>query len=347
MNRAVTFVFHRRGVEPERVDPVGALRPGRRQLHVPAVANHGDHERLAPARADRVTNVPEVVGRDAVEADDHVTRLEPGRSCRRLGNDVADAPRGVGWDADHVDGGQEGDRKEEVRAGPGRDHRQALPRALSPVRVRAQRIRQVVKPAGGGSFRVRRQRRLLDCALELLQRRAGALEVALGDASLDPLDLREQARRLVQRRPEMHVHVGRRWSVHSRDLHVAAQRDRAHAVLDAVAGRLEHGGREPDVEAPRLHSDRPGREEVACLVDQDQEREARDRDQHAHATGRPLSASLRAVASASTSSSRSRAAAPSIPASVSSTVAAIPRNGSRPSRKAATATSFAALKAQG
>ena len=61
----------------------------------------------------------------------------------------------------------------------------------------------------------------------------------------------------------------------------------------------------------------------------------------------PRLASRRASASASTSSARSRAGAPSAASSVASTTSAIPRNGSRPSRNAATATSLAALKTAG
>src|SRR5581483_5087044 len=73
-----------------------------------------------------------------------------------------------------------------------------------------------------------------------------------------------------------------------------------------------------DVEAPRAHADGERRQEVPGLVDQDQEREPEDGDEDAHAG-----------------------------ASVRSTVSAMSRNEMRPARKAATATSFAALKAQG
>src|SRR5205823_4855579 len=150
-----------------------------------------------------------------------------------------------------------------------------------------------------------------------------------------------------QRRPEACVQVGRRRPVHPRDLDVASERDGAESVLDSVVRRLHERGRKADIEAPWLHADCTGGEEMACLVDHHQEAEPDNRDQDAHAVAAVLSASRRASASASKSSLSSRAGAPSTDANVSSTVSAIPRNGSRPSRKAATATSFAALNAQG
>ena len=107
--------------------------------------------------------------------------------------------------------------------------------------------------------------------------------------------------------------------------------------------------REPDVEAARPHPDRPGGEEVACLMNEDEQPEAEDRDEDVHGTRAPtaFSAWRRASASARTSSSRSAAGAPSTASSVSATTPAMSRNESRPARKAATATSFAALNAHG
>jgi hypothetical protein len=96
------------------------------------------------------------------------------------------------------------------------------------------------------------------------------VERARGDESFGALDVRQQARLLVQRRPEMHVQVGRRRPVHPGDLHVAAERDHAEAVLDPVARPLDRRGREPDVELPRPHAHSPRGEEVAHLVDQDE-----------------------------------------------------------------------------
>ena len=157
--------------------------------------------------------------------------------------------------------------------------------------------------------------------------------------------------RSLERAPEVHVDVARRRPVHPRDLHVAAERDRADAVLDPVPRRLDERRREADVEAcAGACRPRDRGEEVAGLVDEDQEREAEDGDEDVHAST-CLQRQSRAHASAL--SRRRRRPRPARPgraparrrraASVSSTTAAMPRNGSRPSRKAATATSFAAL----
>ena len=86
------------------------------------------------------------------------------------------------------------------------------------------------------------------------------------------------------------------------------------------------------------------RRRVARLVDEDQEGEAEDRDEDAHATGTPRPARRRA-SSASIRPARSRRATSA--ASARPPTSAIPRNGSLPSRKAATATSLAALKTAG
>src|SRR5262249_40694178 len=99
-----------------------------------------------------------------------------------------------------------------------------------------------------------------------------------------------------------------------------------------------------DVEPPRAHAQRARREEVPRLVDEDEQGEPEDGDGEIHQTIAVFrSASRRACASASTRSARSRAGSPFTAPSASSTVSAIPRNGSRPSRNAPTATSLAAL----
>src|SRR5207244_6280733 len=161
--------------------------------------------------------------------------------------------------------------------------------------------------------------------------------------ALDPRHLGKDLRLLLRRRPEEHVEIRRRRTVHPRDLHVAAERDRTDPVLDPLPPHLHERGREADVEPARTHPDYARDEEVSRLVQQDQNGQPDDGDGHVHAGARLLSASARAPASASTRSSRSRGGAPSTAASVSSTTSAMPRNGSRPSRNAATAISFAAL----
>src|SRR4029079_8986308 len=116
--------------------------------------------------------------------------------------------------------------------------------------------------------------------------------------------------------------------------------------------------------AARAHADPDRSEEVAGLVDEDQEREPDDGDEDVHAIWSAALCKWRAVAaerviyastfslssacrlasaSFSIRSSRVAAGVPSTTPRVSSTTSAMPRNGSRPSRKAATAISFAAL----
>src|SRR5919109_839667 len=85
---------------------------------------------------------------------------------------------------------------------------------------------------------------------------------------------REELRPLGDRPSEVHVHVRGGRTVHPGDLHVAAEGDRAEAVLDPLPVPLHERRREADVEAARIHPHRPGGEEVAGLVDEDEEAEA-------------------------------------------------------------------------
>src|SRR5262249_61185048 len=77
---------------------------------------------------------------------------------------------------------------------------------------------------------------------------------------------------------------------------------RPDAVLDSLPLPLLQRRRKAHVEALRLHADRPGRVEVAGLVNQPQEPEAEDADQNAHAVVAVRWARRRASASASISS---------------------------------------------
>jgi hypothetical protein len=61
--------------------------------------------------------------------------------------------------------------------------------------------------------------------------------------------------------------VARRRPVHARDLHVAAERDRADPVLDSPTRRLRDRGPEADVELARRHPDGTRRNEVTGFVD--------------------------------------------------------------------------------
>ena len=97
--------------------------------------------------------------------------------------------------------------------------------------------------------------------------------------------MRREPRRLVDRRAELALEVGARRLVHPRDLHVAAERDRADPVLDPFPLPLHDRGREEDVEAPGPHLHGERGEEVARLVNEDQEGEAPDGDEDVH---RPL-----------------------------------------------------------
>src|SRR5690349_3690072 len=137
--------------------------------------------------------------------------------------------------------------------------------------------------------------------------------------------------------------VSRGRPVHPRDPDEAAQRDHPDPVLDSVAPDLHERGREADVEAPRPHPHRAGDGEVTELVQEDEQDEPTEPDDPRHAAASAPSASARAARSASTRSSRSRTASVGAAASVSPTTSGMPRNGRRPARNAATATSFAAL----
>src|SRR5439155_22800593 len=145
---------------------------------------------------------------------------------------------------------------------------------------------------------------------------------------------------LVRLQPLADVARGR--PVNPRDLHVAAERERGDAVLDAVTHPLDERRPEAEVELARRHPDRPRDDEVTGLVGQDEDGEPENREARAHAGSATRSRALR---SASTSSSRSRAGEPSTRASTSSTAAAMSRKPRRPSRNARTATSLAALNA--
>src|SRR5947207_3109184 len=164
--------------------------------------------------------------------------------------------------------------------------------------------------------RERAQPRPFDGVAERRQRAPGRDDLVLLQQMLDPLHRRDELGSLLERTAEVDVDVRRRRTVHPRDLHVAAERDRADAVLDALAADLHERGREADVEAARAHLDQKRRTEVAELVDEDEQREPEDGDDQGHVTS-SLRARRLASASASTRSAISRAAAPPTEASVS------------------------------
>src|SRR5207244_8127007 len=155
--------------------------------------------------------------------------------------------------------------------------------------------------------------------LELAQPRPRGLLVARSQRGVEAIEVLAQPLHLGRR--EASTQVARRRAVHAGDLHVAAERDRADAVLHAAPPRLGERRAEAEVELPRAHPDRARDDEVPALVHEDQERQTQDRDEDAHATG----TSSLARRSASRSSSRSRAAAPSTWPRTSSTRAAMSR----------------------
>src|SRR5581483_873094 len=180
--------------------------------------------------------------------------------------------------------------------------------------------------------------RAAEARAELVQDLARRGLVVAAKRAVEPREL--GAVLVAHGRLEHRRQVTRRRPVHPRDLHVAAEREDADAVLDVPANLLHDRRPEAEVELARRHSDRARGEEVPCFVNEHQQREPDDRRYETH------TASL-ARRSASRSSSRSRAGAPSTSASTLSTSAAMSRKPMRPSRNAATATSFAALNAHG
>ena len=330
--------------------------PDRPEAYRLGVALAADDERdLAALRLlDQVRHLGHVLNLLAVDPQDAVARTQADLRCGVIRAHVVHdrrVPRlhreaeAVPAAADDEQRREEDHREEEVRPRPGKDDEHLLPRPLAPVRVGAEAVGELIEALLGAAPRHPADVDVLQRLGERRELAARAFHVALVELALDSVDRRHQLRGLFERRPEEGAQVRRRRPVHSRDLHVAAERDRADAVLDALPLDLGERRRKADVEAPRAHADRPRGEEVARLVDEDEQAQADDRDEDVHGTSAPTacSARRRASPSASMSSSRSPAGAPPTAARVSSTTPAIPRNGRRPARNAATATSFAAL----
>src|SRR4029077_13453526 len=135
--------------------------------------------------------------------------------------------------------------------------------------------------------------------------------------------------------------------VHPVDLHVAAERNAFDPVLGLAALERPEGRAEEEEKAFDPHPGRLGGDEVARLVEQDQGAEAEEDVDPAHAevSARAAPAARsRASASVAKRSSKWATGAAGISSRQRSTTAAIPVKGMRPSRKAATATSSAALR---
>src|SRR6185436_2191182 len=140
------------------------------------------------------------------------------------------------------------------------------------------------------------------------------------------------------------------FGVHAADLHVAPRRDRGDPVLGLASFDRDELRSEEEEKLLDPHPCRLCGEEVSGLVEDDQQREAEE-DQHPVHTfaNPPTASSVRARASASTSKRSSKwvGCTAGIAASTRSIASGMAANPILPSRKAATATSSAALSTQG
>ena len=314
--------------DPDHVHAAARLRTQRAENDALAVAP--DDQPEWPAL--RGTNVRgDVVGlhRLARDPQDAVARADVRGRGRAALDDPPDDVR-VLVRGDHEEAGKEDDREDEVDCRAGEDRRQPAPRGLPPVRVRCQRPLELLPHACLAEHRLQ-LRQVCTCGLVVLTL----------DRVVEARELRAVS--LTVLRAQRRRQVARRRAVHAGDLDVTAERDRADPVFDTAARGLRDRGSEAEVELARRHPDGARGEEVAGLVDHHEECKPDDPDDYAHTR----STASRARESASRSSSRSRAGEPSVRSRASSTDAAMSRNPIRPSRNAATATSFAALNAQG
>ena len=206
----------------------------------------------------------------------------PAEAAGEPGTTSSTVRRRAGGDAEHEHDREREDREDQVRERAGGDDGDALARRRAPVGVVREPILGLGQAAVRHLARVLGELRSLDGGLEVGQTLARVPEAVLRERRLDRLGGLGQRGRLLPRGAEMDVEVAGRRPVHPRDLHVAAERDRADAVLDSVALPLRERGREEDVELPRPHLDRERGEEVPGLVDEDQEGEAPDGDCDVH-----------------------------------------------------------------
>ena len=173
--------------------------------------------------------------------------------------------------AGHVERREQHDGEQEVRTGACEDDRDALPGSGAPVRIRPEGVADVRQAPLGRGTGGDGELCALDLLAELVQRGPGAVVVAHRQLAPQRLRRGREGRLLRDRPSEVHVEVARRRAVHAGDLHVAAERDGADAVLDPVTAPFRERRREADVELARVHADPARREEVAGLVDQDQD----------------------------------------------------------------------------
>ncbi len=281
----------------------------------------------------------------AVDGDDPIPGLEARGGRRSPARDREDLGAGSlrRTSAEREDEEQNQERDGDVRERPRGDDGHSLPRRAAPVRLRRGALLHLAERPLGRASRARRQLCSTQLLLDLRARPPRRLVVLHLESASKRADGRHEARLLTNRRLDEQTQIARRRPIHAGQLDEAAERDHPDPVLDALALDLDEGRREADVEAPRAHPDRARHPEVPQLVQEDEQDEAGDHDQIRHAVASAPSAISRAARSASTRSSTSRTGSVSAAASVSPTTSGIPRNGRRPARKAATATSLAAL----
>src|SRR5664280_601844 len=315
--------------------PAGAadsLRQGRAADLLPV---HGQDDVARPE--------PRALGRRARQDFLYVRR----RSAALRGRDLEAEPIEI----ERVEQGEDQDRHEDVGDGPGSDHDEALPGGLGPVGIGRECVVELFETAPRETSRRRRETRARETLAQRLQVFLRAFEIALLQRVPERVNGFFQALVLLRRGAEERFRIALARSEHARNLHVAAERDCADAVLDSLARRLYQRRREAHVEAPRPHARGERHEEVPGFVRKYEHGEPDDGQGEAHDCEETFPDSSVAISlaarSASTSCSRSCTGEVSARSSVRATTSAIERNGSRPSRKAATAISLAALKTQG
>src|SRR4051794_13981078 len=242
----------------------------------PARDDHGDAAPLG--RLDDVVRL--LGGRHllAGELPDDVALEQAAFGSRRPRLHLRDGHRERDRKADHVHRREQDHRSEHVRERPGRDRDDAPPGRLPPVGARGCPLAELLD-AVRGKARDRRGRQRGELPLERVEAWKERALVEDAQRGADVVDERGHLRMGGLERGEVALRVAFRRPEHPRDLHVAAQRDHADAVLDPVAPPADRRGREAEVELRRLHPDGPRREEVARLVDEDEEQKPDDADQ--------------------------------------------------------------------
>ena len=188
----------------------------------------------------------------AVDRDDLVARLKAERSSGRVHPDAVDRGRRLAAGG-HEEAGEEDEREDDVEGRAGEDHEHALPRAGTPVRIRAERITDVGDALVDARACLLRELLLAGQGGERGERGPCSVVVARVERATQPAGLSGETRRLLDCPAEHGVDIGGRGPMHTGNLHEAAERDHPDAVLDPVAGALDDRGREPDVELSRLH----------------------------------------------------------------------------------------------